>query len=81
MVTLYTAPGCNLCDEAEKELRALALRLEFEVEAVTIKGRPELEREFGSAVPVVVIEGYELVRAPIRPGTLETRLATALASR
>ena len=36
-VTLYTRPGCHLCDDARAALRRLSARHEFEIREVNIE--------------------------------------------
>ena len=56
-VTLYTKTDCCLCDDARAALARVRADLPFELEEVDIGGRPELETEFGTRVPVVSIGG------------------------
>ncbi len=73
-VTLYTRANCPLCDEARVLLDALAERLGFSIEAVDIDGDRELRARYNYAVPVVVVGGEEVGRAPIRAAALESAL-------
>ena len=73
-VTLYTRTDCHLCDQARALLDALAEDLGFGVEAVDIDGDAELRARYGEAVPVIVVGGKEIARAPIRAAALEARL-------
>jgi glutaredoxin len=54
-VTLYTRPGCHLCDDAVAELR----RLEVAFAEVDISGDRELEAEYGDRIPVIMLDGKE----------------------
>ena len=78
-VTLYTRHECHLCDEAQRLLRGLAGEVGFEVVTVDIESDPALERGYGWAVPVVAIDGAEVMRAPIRADRLEAALREAFA--
>ena len=62
MVTIYSKPGCHLCDRA-KEVVARC-RTEFEV--VDITGNEELEARYGHDIPVILLDGEEIARHVIR---------------
>jgi thiol-disulfide isomerase/thioredoxin len=51
-VTLFSAPGCHLCDEARALLAQYEASHGLTVEAVNIRSSPELEQEFGLRIPV-----------------------------
>jgi glutaredoxin len=77
-VTLYSRPGCHLCEAARPPLQGLAAELGLHVAEVDIETDPALEREYRWAIPVVCFEGEELARAPIRPARLEEALRAAV---
>lgn len=81
VVTLYGRADCHLCDEATAILGALRIErgFDFTVEKVDITTDPALERDYQWAIPVIVCEGRELARAPIRRDRLEDALRAALA--
>jgi glutaredoxin len=56
-VTLYTAPGCHLCERARATIEAVRAQMPFELEEVDIAGDEELERRFRALLPVVEIDG------------------------
>lgn len=56
-VTIYSRSQCHLCDEALSTLLELHKELEFAIEKKLIDGNPELEREYGEQVPVILING------------------------
>jgi len=49
-ITLYTRPGCSLCDTMKAGLRDRGYR----VHEVNIDTDPELTRRFGHDIPVAV---------------------------
>ena len=71
-LTLYTRPGCHLCEEA---LEALALMGVAAVQ-VDISGQAPLQARYGMHIPVLRREdsGEEL-RWPFGPGDIERMLA------
>ncbi len=56
-VTVYSRQGCHLCESAEKTINSLAQDLEFSVEILYIDGNEELEKLYGTEVPVIHING------------------------
>ncbi|WP_433214110.1 glutaredoxin family protein [Dactylosporangium sp. CS-047395] len=54
-LTLYTRPGCHLCDEAKTVLD----RVGEPWEEVDIEGDEELEEEYGFRIPVLLLDGKE----------------------
>ncbi|MCX8103477.1 MAG: glutaredoxin family protein [Candidatus Bipolaricaulota bacterium] len=61
-VTLYTKPGCLLCAQAERELRALQREIAFELLLCDITQDPQLLAQYQYDIPVVLCEGVELCR-------------------
>jgi predicted thioredoxin/glutaredoxin len=64
-VTLYTRPGCHLCDVAAVQLRALQSSVRFRLASVSIEGDEELERRYLLEIPVVAVDGEVVTQAPV----------------
>jgi glutaredoxin len=56
-VTVYSRHGCHLCESAEKTIESLRETLEYSVEILYIDGNDELEKLYGTEVPVIHING------------------------
>ena len=56
-VTVYSRQGCHLCEIAEKTLQELVEELTFTLEVLYIDGNSELEKLYGTEVPVIHING------------------------
>ena len=56
-VTVYSRQGCHLCEIAEKTLQELVEELMFTLEVLYIDGNAELEKLYGTEVPVIHING------------------------
>lgn len=54
-LTMYTRPGCHLCDEAAEVLD----RIGEPYEKIDISGDRELEAEYGDRIPVIMLDGRE----------------------
>jgi glutaredoxin len=56
-VVIYSRASCHLCQEAEKNVREVMVKIPFELEVIYIDGDQELERLYGEEVPVTLING------------------------
>jgi len=56
-VTLYSKPGCCLCDEVKAKLETLQASHAFNLRAVNILEDPEAYQKFEEEIPVVFING------------------------
>ena len=74
-VTLYTAPGCGLCDEAVLVVRDAQARLGFALEIVDIEGDEELERRYRVLLPVVEVDGGQAFVHHVDEAALNALLA------
>jgi glutaredoxin len=70
-VTLYSRPGCGLCDEARDVMQGVRERADFDLEEVDISGDDALELAYGIRIPVVAIDGEELFEIAVDPRAFE----------
>ena len=54
-VTLYTRPGCHLCDEVRSAIAPLLREFGAVLREVNIDGDPVLKERYGWDIPVVFI--------------------------
>jgi glutaredoxin len=54
-VTLYTRPGCHLCDEAKSVIAPLLREFGAELREVNIDSDPVLKERYGWDIPVIFI--------------------------
>jgi glutaredoxin len=59
-ITLYSRPGCHLCDDARARLHALSARAEFVLTEVDIESDDVLHARYLERIPVVVLDGEEV---------------------
>ena len=78
-LTLYTRPGCHLCDDLKEILLRVRRRQAFELREVDISGDPALERRYGHDIPVLLLDGVETARHRIDEADLIRRLTRAQA--
>lgn len=58
-VTLYTKPGCHLCEIAKSRLARARLLCRFDMEEIDITTDPALIERYDVRIPVVAIDGVE----------------------
>jgi hypothetical protein len=64
---MYSRPRCGLCDEAREVILAERARTAFDFEEVDISGLDALELEYGTRIPVVLVDGQELSEVRLDP--------------
>jgi glutaredoxin len=78
VVTLYTRPGCHLCDEARETI--LSMRQpegDFELREIDIDGDDELHARFLERIPVVEVDGTIVAELHVERAELRRALASA----
>lgn len=58
-VTLYSRPGCHLCDEMKAVVQRVtrASEVPMTIEEIDISTDPALEARYGLEIPVLLVEG------------------------
>lgn len=56
-VTLYTKPGCHLCDEAKQEMLKAAIADQYTFEEINIEEDPAAYELYKYEIPVITIDG------------------------
>jgi len=64
-VTLYSKPGCHLCEEVRALLAELAIERRFTIEEINIALDAKLFAAYRHAIPVVLVDGSEIARGRI----------------
>ncbi len=59
-LTVYSRPGCHLCEEAMELLRGLQAELGFVLRERNISSDEDLHRAYFERIPVVAVDGEEL---------------------
>jgi glutaredoxin len=73
-LTLYSRPGCHLCDDARAALERVRSRTPFSLLEVDITTDHELHRRYLERIPVVSLNGEELFEFFVDEAALEDRL-------
>jgi uncharacterized membrane protein len=75
-VTLYTRPGCHLCEQVEKDLGELQADYPHKLAIIDIESDPAMLEKFALEIPVVEAGPYRLT-APISKQKLQMTLGAA----
>ena len=78
-ITLYTRPGCHLCDDLKSDLLALQDELGFDVDERNIDNDTEAFARFRYLIPVLDIPGGPLLTPPHDLFTVRAALERAMA--
>ena len=73
-ITLYTRPGCHLCDDAAELLEQLAASFPIEVVEFNILNDVDTYERYKHSIPVIAIAGGRTLQAPIHPDLLRQAL-------
>jgi glutaredoxin len=61
-VTLYTRPGCHLCEEAKEAITPLLQETGATLREVSIENDAVLEARYGTDIPVIFIGGRKAAK-------------------
>ena len=56
-VTIYSRPGCHLCDEMKAVVTRVAQSIPLEIREIDISTGPALEANYGFEIPVLIVAG------------------------
>ncbi|MEP9384961.1 glutaredoxin family protein [Nocardioides sp. KR10-350] len=58
-ITLYSRPGCHLCDDARAVIERVCADTGTSYDEVSIDEDPELKERFGEEIPVTFVDGRQ----------------------
>ena len=58
-VTLYSRPGCHLCEDARAVISRVCGELGETFEEISIEGDPDLQERYGEEIPVTLVDGRQ----------------------
>jgi hypothetical protein len=70
-LTLYSKPGCHLCDDMKEVIDAVGARVPLTLEVVDISTDPELTARYGLEIPVLLVDGRKAAKYRVTAGELE----------
>jgi len=74
VVTVYSRPGCHLCEEAKAEIESAGCDGEFTLEEVNIDDDPLLLERYQYDIPVVLINGIKAFKHRVDPRDFKRKL-------
>jgi hypothetical protein len=74
-LTLYSRPGCHLCDEMKTLVTHVARTIPIALEEIDISTDPALEAQYGLEIPVLLVEGRKAAKYRIGEEELRRILA------
>jgi glutaredoxin len=78
-VTLYSRPGCHLCEEAKATLRRLqAQRAPFTLDEINIEADDALHARYLERIPVIALDGTEMFDFFVDEPALRAALRSAV---
>ena len=61
-LTLYSRPGCHLCDEMKTIIDRVSRSMALALDVVDISGNAELEARYGLEIPVLLVDGKKAAK-------------------
>ena len=76
-ITLYTRPGCHLCEEAKQQMAPVLVEFGAELLEVNIDADPALREQYTSDVPVIFLGARKIAKHRVDLVQLRRQLADA----
>ena len=77
-ITIYSRPGCHLCDEMKAVVGRVARVVPLTVEEIDISTDASLEAQYGLDIPVLLVNGRKAAKYRVEEDDLR-RILTARA--
>lgn len=74
-LTLYSRPGCHLCDEMKDAAAPVAAEYGTVIDVVDIDQDPALQQEYGYEIPVLLVNGRKAFKFRLTARELRRRLS------
>ena len=62
ILTIYSRPGCHLCDEMKAAVARVARTIPLALEDIDISTDPALEARYGVEIPVLMVDGKKAAK-------------------
>jgi hypothetical protein len=75
-LTIYSRPGCHLCDEMKEVVRRVTRRsaIAAAIEEIDVSTDPDLEARYGEEIPVLLVDGTKVAKHRISEADLTRAL-------
>jgi glutaredoxin len=80
-LTIYSRPGCHLCDEMKAVVTHVARTIPLTLEEVDISTDSALEALYGLEIPVLMVEGKKAAKYRIGEDALVRMLTSRVPAR
>ena len=77
-VTIYSRPGCHLCDEAKAVIKNSNCSDRFTLEEVNIESDEELLKKYKYDIPVILIDGVQAFKHRVDPEQFKIRVQSVV---
>jgi thiol-disulfide isomerase/thioredoxin len=74
-MTLYSRPGCHLCDEMKAVIDRVARTVPVALEVVDVSSNPQLDARYGVEIPLLFVEGTKVAKYRVSEAALTRILA------
>jgi glutaredoxin len=76
-LTLYSRPGCHLCDEMKAVVRRAIASIQepVTIEEIDISTDPDLEAQYGLEIPVLLVNGKKTAKYRVTDAEMARILA------
>ena len=71
ILTVYSRPGCHLCDEMMTVIGRVGRAAPFTVEVLDISTDAELEARYGLEIPVLLVDGKKVAKYRVSEADLK----------
>jgi thioredoxin-related protein len=61
-LTIYSRPGCHLCEEMKAVVARVARAMTLTLQEIDISTDPALEARYGLEIPVLLVEGKKVAK-------------------
>lgn len=75
-VTIYSRPGCHLCDEMKLLVQRIGASIPIVIEEIDISINPELEQLYGLEIPVLFVAGKKVAKYRVSESDLRRILTS-----
>jgi len=79
-ITLYSRPGCHLCEEAKAAIAPLLREFDAVLHEVNIDDDAELKAKFGWDIPVIYIGSHKAAKHRVELAQFRRQLEQAVKS-
>jgi glutaredoxin len=76
-VTLYSRPGCHLCDEMKTQIAPLVLKFHANLREINIDDDPVLRQRYNEEVPVLFLGSRKVAKYSVDIEQLRRQLQRA----